>query len=148
MSATGHRSSQARASKAKARSAEHAVLLVVLLLGAPPLTACYKVSCATLLVPSTLTVEFRSLPQPLEGLEFEVDCPGKSECYDRAAGELFNAATDHEVQVWPGITKVHIVVFEKGGQTPISETTVDPVPWDPPIKPNSCPTPSRATVTL
>lgn len=123
-------------------------LLSVLLLATLSLAACYRPSCATLLEPNILTIDFSATGRPVAELEFEIDCPGKSECFEQSAGARFDAATQNAVEVWPGISNIHVVVYEKGGQSAIYEENLDPVPWDPPTKPNSCPVPGKAVLKL
>ena len=125
-----------------------ASFLPLLLMAASSLTACYTPSCATLLEPNVLAIDFSAMGRPAVDLEFEIDCPGKSECFEKSAGVRFDAATQNAVEVWPGISNVHVVVYEKGGQSPIFEKNLEPVPWDPPTKPNSCPIPGKAVLKL
>jgi hypothetical protein len=122
--------------------------LSLLVLAASSLTACYTPSCATLLEPNVLTIDFSAVGRPAVDLEFEFDCPGESECFENSAGARLDAATQNAVEVWPGISNVHVVVYEKGGQSPIFEKNLEPVPWDPPTKPNSCPVPGKAVLKL
>ena len=121
-------------------------LLAILLLATLSMAACYRPSCATLLEPNLLTIDFSAIGRPAVDLEFGIDCPGKNECFENSAGARFDAATQNEVEVWPGISNVHVVVYEKGGESPIFEKTLDPVLWDPPTKPNSCPVPGKAVL--
>lgn len=123
-------------------------LLPLLLVVTSSLAACYTPSCSTSLKPNILTIDFTATGQPVDGLDFEVDCPGKSDCFEKSAGRRFSASTQNVVEVWPGIRNVHVVVYEKGGQSAILEKTLDPVPWDPPTKPNSCQVPGKAVLKL
>lgn len=123
-------------------------LLPLLLVATSSLTACYTPSCSASLEPNILTLDFSAVGRHADDLEFEVDCPGKTECFEKSAGVRFDAVTQNAVEVWPGVSSVHVVVYEKGGQSAVLEKTLDPVPWDPPTKPNSCPVAGKAVLKL
>ncbi|WP_405476476.1 hypothetical protein [Paenarthrobacter ilicis] len=112
------------------------------------LSACYTPTCDTALRLSTLTVDFSAFPDSGAGLEFEVDCPGKSSCSDAVPGLRFDAKTENEVSVLPEIQDIRVVVYKKGSSIVISEKSLNPVPWDPAHRPNTCTTPAKATLKL
>jgi hypothetical protein len=115
------------------------------------LTGCYAPTCDTALRFNTFALDFSSLPKSGAGLDFKVDCPGRQDqaaCTADPAEKRFDADSDSSVYVWPGVRAVHVVVYEKGSQNIVAETTMDPVPWDPPEKPNTCATPAKATLKL
>lgn len=97
---------------------------------------------------NTLELDFSSLPKPTPGLDFMIDCPGQEACTAEPAGKRFEVDSDNSVYIWPGVRAVHVVVYEKWSQKVVAETTMDPAPWDPPEKPNTCPTPAKASLKL
>lgn len=112
------------------------------------LSACYTPTCDTALRLSTLKVDFTAFPNAGSGLDFEINCPGKSSCSDKPAGTRYDAQTENEVGVLPEVQAVQVLVYEKGSSRRIAERSLDPVPWDPPARANSCPTPAKATMKL
>ena len=122
-----------------------------LLVAGATLTGCYTPTCGTALRYNTLALDFSSLPKSSAGLDFKIDCPSQQDreaCTAEPAGKRFEVDSENSVYIWPGVGAVHVVVYEKGSQRVVTETTLDPVPWDPPEKPNTCPTPAKASLKL
>jgi hypothetical protein len=116
--------------------------------GSMGLAGCYIPACDTALRLNTLTIDFSSFPGSGTGFEFMIECPGKDSCDGEPDRKRFDAATENSVGVIPGIEAVHVLVYEKGSQNVVAEQTLDPIPWDPPVKPNTCPIPAKATIKL
>ena len=123
-------------------------LFGALLIAAMVQTGCSAPACDSSLRFNTLTLDFSSLPTPGSGLDFVIGCPGRESCSDRPANKRFDADAESSVFILPGVRSVHVTVYEKGSQSVVAETTKDPVPWDPPVEPNKCPVPAKATLKL
>jgi hypothetical protein len=96
-------------------------------------------------------VDFSSLPKSDAGLDFKVDCPGQRDgaaCTADHAGKRFDDDSESSVYMWPGVRTVNIVVYDEGSQNIVAQKSTEPVPWDPPEKPNTCAMPAKATLKL
>jgi hypothetical protein len=122
-----------------------------LVIAGTALTSCSGSACDTALRYNTLVLDFSSLTRPSAELDFLIDCPGREDrdaCTAEPAGKRFEVSSESSVYVWPGVRAVHVTVYEKNTQNVVTEKSLDPVPWDPPEKPNTCATPAKATLKL
>lgn len=109
---------------------------------------CASPACDSATRYNTLVLDSSALPAPVTGLDLVITCPGRelNACTLEPSGKRFDLASERSVFVDPSVQAIHAVVYKKGSQSVVAEADMNPVPWDPPRKPNTCPTPAKATL--
>ena len=121
-----------------------------LLIAGINVVGCAGPACDTAMRYNTLVLDSSSLPEPVTGLDLVISRPGRdlNACTLEPSGKRFDLASERSVLVDPSVQAIHAVVYKKGAQSVVAEADMNPVPWDPPRKPNTCATPAKATLTL
>ncbi len=112
---------------------------------------CSGPACDSMMRYNTLVLDASSLPEPAAALDLVISCPdrtGSDSCTMEPTGKRFALGTQSSVYIEPSVRAVRAVVYKKGSQEVVAETELNPVPWDPPQKPNTCPAPATATLKL
>lgn len=114
------------------------------------IVGCAGPACDTAMRYNTLVLDSSSLPDPVTGLDLVITCPGRdlNACTLEPSGKRFDLASERSVFADPSVQAIHAVVYKKGSQSVVAEADMNPVPWDPPHKPNTCSTPAKATLKL
>ncbi|MET4901212.1 hypothetical protein PV760_11085 [Paenarthrobacter sp. CC6] len=123
------------------------VHLLWLLLPAAAMTNSCGAACDTAMRFSILDVDLSSVPghDPLEFIVEGLDRANQDACTANNSGKRFDAGTESSVPLWLGVKSVRITVFVRGTTQIAAMDSLDPIPWDPPIKQGpGGPTPSHA----
>ncbi|SDS88902.1 hypothetical protein SAMN04489743_1125 [Pseudarthrobacter equi] len=110
------------------------------------LAGCGNVSCDAMMRYSTLELDFTMFPRTA-GLEYEVTCLDRADqdaCTQYQAGHRYSAAMHTSVAMQVGVRAVRLTVYDTASQAVVADKTLDPIPWDPPVKDGPCGSPSKA----
>lgn len=112
-------------------------------------SACGTASCPTMLVMTTLSLDFSRLEIPRSDLAYTLHCPELGSCvYDETqAAAVYAADAEYPVNIIPSVRSIRIVVVQKSTSQTVADIDAD-LEWNPPQNPKGCQAASNAEVRI